>query len=246
MSRFFKTAVPAILVCLIAGNVAHAQGRGGRGGRGGFGFGGQMPAIMLVQNAQVQKELKTTDEQNGKIKEIADASRPAEGAARPNFQEMTDEQRTAFREEMRKRGEENNKKVVAVLTADQNARLKQIQLQLQGIRALSENEEVIKELSISDEQKAAVKTIVEESGKKMQELRAGLGRGASEEDQKKVREQSASIRTETETEGLAQLTADQKAKFDTMKGEKFEMDMSALFGGRGRGGRGGRPGGNNN
>ena len=116
---------------------------------------------------------------------------------------------------------------------------------MQGARALSENADVAKELSLSDDQKAAVKTVLTESGKKSQELRAGM-RNAIEEERKKIGDQLTAIRTETETESLAQLTPDQKAKFDSLKGPKFELDRSQLnFGGGGRG-RGGRPGGNNN
>jgi len=240
----FKMSIPALVVCLFAGNLALAQGPGGRAGFGGFG-GGPMPAMFLLPNAQVQKELKLTDEQTAKIKEISDANRPAEGAARPNFREMTEEQRTAFRDEMRKKGEEVTKKMTDILTAEQNARLKQIQIWQQGVRALTDNADVAKELSLSDDQKAAVKTVLEESGKKSQELRQGR-RNASEEERKKIDDQLAAIRAETETEGLAQLTPDQKAKFDTLKGPKFQLDMSQLFGGRGGRGRGGRPGGNNN
>jgi Spy/CpxP family protein refolding chaperone len=212
-----------------------------------------MPAAFLLMNEQVQKELKLSDDQITKIKEIGEAARPQRGAGGgTNFRDMTEEQRKAFGEEMRKKGEETSKKLTDLLTAEQNARMKQIQLWMQGTRALTDNADVAKELSLSDDQKAAVKTVLEESGKKSQELRAGM-RNASEEERKKIGEQLTAIRAETETESLAQLTPDQKAKFDTMKGPKFEMDMSQMFGGRGGPGspgggrgRGGRPGGNNN
>lgn len=253
MRRFFGMTVPVLALCLIASNVALAQGqgqggRGGRGGFGGFGGGGQMPVAFLLASPQVQKDLKLTDEQTAKIKEIGEAARPPRGGGGgANFREMTEEQRKAFFEDLRKKGEEASKKVTDLLTAEQNARVKQIQLWMQGARALTENADVAKELSLTDDQKAAVKTILEESGKKSQELRTGR-RNASDEERKKIDDQLTAIRTETETESLAQLTADQKAKFDALKGPKFEVDRSQFgFGGPGGGrGRAGRPGGNNN
>jgi Spy/CpxP family protein refolding chaperone len=205
-----------------------------------------MPASFLLMNDQVKKELKLTDDQNAKIKEITDAARPQRGAGGgTNFRDMTEEQRTAFREEMRKRGEETAKKLADVLTAEQNARLKQIQLWQQGTRALTSNEDVAKELSLTDDQKGALKTITEESGKKSQELRQGR-RSASDEERKKIDEQLAAMRTETDAECMAVLTDDQKSRFTAMKGPKPEFDLTQLFGRGGPGGGRGRRGGNNN
>jgi hypothetical protein len=66
-------------------------------------------------------------------------------------------------------------------------------------------------------------------------------RGANEEEQAKAREKMATLRKETDTECLAVLTDEQKAQFNKMRGEKFELDMSQL----GNRGRRGRPGNNN-
>ena len=76
MRRTFAFAVPVIVTCLIAGNVALAQGGRGRGGFGGF---GQMGAAMLLGNPQVQKELKLAEDQIAKIKEINDKQKEPEG-----------------------------------------------------------------------------------------------------------------------------------------------------------------------
>jgi Spy/CpxP family protein refolding chaperone len=246
MRRLLGISVATVAVCLMVGNDAMAQGRGGRGGRGGFGggFGG---IGFLIQNSDVQKELKLSEDQIAKIKEVTDASRPQRGAGGgTNFRDMTEEQRTAFREEARKRSEETNKKITDLLTADQNARLKQLQIWQQGTFALTGNEDVSKELGLTDDQKAALKTISDESGKKIGEARSGLGRGASQEERTKVNEQVAAMRTEAETECLAVLTDDQKTKFTAMKGTKPDFDLNPFGGGGGRRGGRGRPGGNNN
>src|SRR5688572_5850032 len=106
------------------------QGRRGRGrGPGGrFGFGG--PA-MLLGIEQVQKELKITDEQKQTIQPILEAARPQRGDFQPG-QNLSDEERRQRREERQKKAEEINKQLTAALTAEQNARLKQIQLQMRG------------------------------------------------------------------------------------------------------------------
>jgi Spy/CpxP family protein refolding chaperone len=243
MRRFLGIAVPGLVVCLLAANVAVAQGQGRRGGFGMFGGMMVQPAALLP-NPQVQKELKLNEEQIAKIKEITDALRPQPGAARPDFQNMSEEERREFFAEMQKKNDEAGKKATEVLTDTQKGRFKQIQLWVQGTGALVQNEELAKTLKITDDQKEALKTITEESGKKQQELgRGSFGPGVSDEDRAKAREQMTALRTETEAECMAVLTDDQKAQFEKLKGPKFELDMSQLFNRRGRGGR---PGGNNN
>jgi len=244
MRRFLGIVVAVLAVCLLTADLALAQGQGRRGFGGFGGFGGmQVQPAMLLPNPQVQKELKLTEEQIAKIKEITDALRPQPGAARPDFQNMSEEERREFFAEMQKKNDEAGKKATAVLTDTQTARFKQIQLWVQGTMALVQNEELGKKLAITDDQKEALKTITDESAKKGQELGRGLfGQGISEEDRTKVREQLSALRTETEAECMAVLTDDQKAQFEKLRGPKFELDFSMF----GRRGRGGQPGGNNN
>jgi Spy/CpxP family protein refolding chaperone len=259
-----RIALPLLAVCLMANSAVFAQGQGrGRGGFGG-GFGGGMMGGgggvgFLLRSPQVQKELKMTDEQTAKVGEIQrEAFQPGggggaggAGGGRGNFQNMTDEERAKFFEDMRKRNEETNKKLTAVLSADQNTRLKQIQLWVGGAVGLVNNADAVKELGITDDQKEALKTITDESGKKGRELfqNSGLGPDSTAEDRAKFTEKTNTLRKETETECMAVLTDEQKAQFNKMRGEKFELDMSQMgFGGPGGpgGGRRGRPGNNNN
>src|SRR5262249_17519123 len=158
----------------------------------------------LLGNPQVQKELKMTEEQTAKVGEIMQALMPQRGQGGANFQNMTDEERQAFFEEMRKKTEEAGKKATALLTDEQNARLKQIQLWMAGSRALNDPE-VAKKLNLTDEQKDAVKTISEESGKKMGELFQGM-RGANEEERAKIQSEVQEVRKAADEECLAVLT----------------------------------------
>ena len=223
MRRFLRLTLPALAICLLVGNAAYAQGRGGRGG---FQMGG--PNMLMFE--QVQKELKITDEQKAKITQAFEAARPPQGT---NFQNLTDEERA----EMRKKGEEAGKTAIATLTPEQSDRFKQMQLWVQGSRALVDNADLAKELKLTDDQKGAVKTIVDESDKKIGELmRNSFQQVASDEDRAKAREQMATMRNETDAECMAVLTDAQQATLTKLKGPKFQLDMSQF----GRGRRGGQ------
>jgi Spy/CpxP family protein refolding chaperone len=224
MRRILRLTLPALAICFLAGNVAFAQGRGGRGGF-------QMGGPNMLGFEQVQKELKITDEQKAKITGIFEAARPPQGT---NFQNLTDEERA----EMRKKGEEAGKAAVATLTPEQAARFKQMQLWVQGSQALVDNADLAKELKLTDDQKGAVKTIVDESNKKIGELmRNSFQQGVSDDDRAKAREQMATLRNETDAECMAVLTDAQKSQLEKLKGPKFQLDMSQFGPRRGRGGQ---------
>jgi Spy/CpxP family protein refolding chaperone len=250
MRRFLGLTLPAVAICMLVSNVALAQGPGGRGGRGG-GFGGGMGGGgvgFLIGSEQVQKELKMTDDQVAKVRDIqreAFAGFGGGAGGRGGNNNLSDEERQKQRDEFRARAEETNKKYLAVLDADQTTRIKQIQLWVAGTPGLANNEDASKELKLTDDQKAALKTISEESQKKSREMFAGGGRGASEEERTKRREQMTALQKDTEAECQAVLTDEQKSQFAKMRGPKFEFDPAAAFGG-GRGGRGGRRGGQQN
>jgi|SRR5579872_657610 len=251
MNRLTQITVIVLSVGLFATNVATAQlPAPGSAFGGGFGasFGPSGP-VFLLANRQVQKELKLTEDQNAKVKEISAGAIPqVGGVGGANFREMTEEQRTAFIAELRKKSEEAAKKAEEaatklpdVLTADQNTRLKQIQLWVQGASALTLNADLAKELALSDDQKEALKTIAAESAKKGLELRSGQ-RNRNPEEWAKIGEQLSAQRAEAETECMAVLTATQKAQFDKLRGPKFAFEMPQF----GRGNRGARPGGAGN
>ena len=235
MLQMSKITIAAMMVCLVAGNMALAQGNRGRGG---FGRGFRQSPAMLIGNEAVQKELKLEGDQVTQATAIRDEL--FQGFRRGFDPNLSDEERAKLREEGQKKTEELNKKALALLNEKQASRMKQVEIWANGVAvALTENKDVVKELNLTDDQKGAVKTISEEADKKRGELFAGF-RGASQEDQAKIIAQIGELAKETESECLAVLTDDQKSKFDKLRGEKFELPM---FGG-GRG-RGGRPGGNN-
>jgi hypothetical protein len=241
---------------------------GGFGGPGGFGGGpggggNRNSKLMLVGLEPVQKELEISDEQLASLKTIRDEATAEQRSQFEGFRGLRDlpeEERRTKLEELRKSAEENakkmqeklsviEKKALDVLLPPQRDRLEQISIQVRGLAAL-QDEEVAKKLGISEEQKSKMTTIRDESRKKMEELfgrREGAERPSREEFQKRMEEAQAARKT-VESDTLNVLTDDQKAQFEKMKGEKFEMPQGrGGFGGpggqgqRGQGGERGRP-----
>jgi Spy/CpxP family protein refolding chaperone len=236
----------AIVVVALAGS---AFGQAGKpGGRGFMGFGGGMmasPSVswgMLLRSEKVQKELELVDDQKAKLKEIADNFTTKVREAMPRRQEgqeLTREQQEARFAEMRKKmealAEENRKAIEGVLLPHQIQRLKQLSVQLLGNRAL-DDKEVQDALGLTADQKEKIKQVREEQAKKGRELFTGEG------SREGMREKFESLRKETEQKLMDVLTAEQKEKFEKLKGAKFEFEFPGPGGpggfGPGRGGPG--------
>ena len=258
LSRFATGFVAVALVAFVVsdafGQDQQRRGGGGRGGApGGFqgrgpggggpgGPGGADMTLGLLRIEAVQTELEVSPKQKEALEKMASqameqAREAFAGGERPDFRNMSEADRNAFFEKMRKQVEERTAEMKAqldeVLLPQQIERLNQIGLQVRGVQAL-EDDEVAKNLNITAAQKAKFAQIREAQGAKMREMfQAGGGPGAID------REAFGKLREETEKEVLAVLESGQQAKFEEMKGEAFEMPEGAL----GRGGFGGGPGG---
>ncbi len=258
MKRVCTVVAVMFVLTALSSSSAWAQpgGRGGfRGGPGGF---GGAPNLMDLANIEaVQKEIEALDDQVAAIKKAGEELRAARDAQRgqgqrPDYQNMSEQEREKAMAEMRQRREKEtgtaNAKVGEILLPHQIKRLQEISLQMRGTSALSDPK-VAAELKITDDQKKKLeetaKANMESVGKQMQELFQGGNRDRSDQDREKMRAQMQELRKQAEAKVLAVLTADQKAQFEKMKGEAFQMPEGEFgFGGRqGRGGEGGRAGG---
>ncbi|HEV3445526.1 MAG TPA: hypothetical protein VG099_12840 [Gemmataceae bacterium] len=211
------------VAALLAGP-ALAQGQRKGGGRGGMGMGG--PG-MLLGNKGVQKELKMTDDQ---AKKATDALRTVFEKHQDEFAGLQDlqgdEQREKRQEIMKKVNEEQTKAISEILSADQVKRLNQIELQVSGPRAFSQ-EKVQKDLKLTDDQKDKIKTIADDLNQEVQGLRGGGG--DFQENQKKM----AAMRKEAMEKITAVLTDDQKKSWKELTGEPYEFKFEqGQFGGR--------------
>jgi Spy/CpxP family protein refolding chaperone len=194
-----------VLVALVAvaglTSTAFAQRQGGRGFSGGG-------ALGVLSIEEVQKELNITDEQKEKLA----ALRPERGN---NAQNLSREERAKRFEELAKKADETIK---TVLDEKQQSRLEELRIQREGTSSL-ERAEVVAKLGLDDAQKEKLKKIQAESNSA-----GGFDfQNATQEERQKYQAEARERREKRDTELLAVLTADQKAAFEKMKGEKFEF-----------------------
>lgn len=233
-----RVAGLSLIVVLAASAVSEAQDRQRRGGRGGF-FGGRFGGdnvSSLAGREEVQEELKLSDEQKTKIREVLETARSDRRAAAEgfNFREASEEERAAMREKMEQASKKADEQVLAILKEDQQKRVKEIALQQQGIDALRDPE-VIKALGIDEEQKAILTGILEKRDEKAQALFASAREGG-QEGFREAFQKRRELTEEAEKDAMAVLKDDQKAKFTEMKGKPLELRRGG-FGERGRRGR---------
>ncbi len=249
MARSLRLMSIVFVALAVMGLCATAWAQRGPGGGGpGFGFGGNMSLSMmygmLLNSPTVQKDLGLVDDQTAKIKEANDKAQKAMSDLWSGLRDLSPEDRAAKREENSKKmqaiGEETKKTIETTLLPNQLARLKGIAIQQAGIRALLDKD-VQKDLKLSDDQTAKIKSISDDFMKKMREA---FTPGGNRED---MRSKMGDLRKDYEKQLTDVLSADQKDSLEKMKGAKLDIPADELrmggFGGR-RGNRGGDKGGN--
>lgn len=114
------------------------------------------------------------------------------------------------------------KALADVLNPEQMKRLKQIDLQVKGYKALNDSK-VQTALKMTSEQKDNIKTIIDDSDREMREImkEAQGGGGGFQE----IREKMTTLRKEAQTKALGVLNADQKREWQEMTGEEFKLDF---------------------
>jgi len=246
------------LCALLVASTALAQGGapGGFGGRGGLGAlrNMRMPAAMLLYSPDVQKELSITDDQLNKLQTAAtEMTTDMQSSIQNIFMgNMSQDEMTKAINDMTKKADA---RVAKILTEDQLARLKQLQLQSDGVNALV-RADIVDKLKITDDQKAKIQKIVSDA---QQPQRGGFGamfdpNQTAEERQaaiKKMQDQMQEQRAKTLKDALAVLEDDQLVQWGEMTGKEFKFSnngfggLGGMMGGfGGRGNRGGGGGGN--
>jgi hypothetical protein len=224
-------------------------GPGGFGGPGAFGgamfgrggVGGDVVLISLLRIEAVREELELDPDQLEGLRKLNERLRPT---TRPDFdfRAATPEQRAAFTERMGKeaaeRASEAKAHVEELLLPDQMDRLEQIAIQVQGTRALL-NPEVAKELGLNPETTAKMSKEIEANAEQIREM---AREAMQERNFDGIREKTDAMQKELDEKLLASLTTEQKAKFEEMKGDPFEMPQMVGFGRGGAGGFGGAGG----
>jgi Spy/CpxP family protein refolding chaperone len=188
------------------------------------------PKLKLLTNKAVQKELALTSDQKDELRAIyrevleyakADIARNPPGA----LSNLSKEERVArlkkdFEAEKAEIAK-NNKRIEAILLAEQLERLKQIQVQMMfqtpGFALV--DPDVMKELQITEEQKAKI-VALNRLAPGMDAMRPGGGLPSAEKMKKLV-----DANKEREAKIMDVLTAEQKEKLEKMKGRKFDLSL---------------------
>jgi hypothetical protein len=219
-------------VLFAAGAVAVIEAQPPRGGMGGM-FGGGGVNTLVLSNPALQAELKVTGDQKEKLRPLADKQQELQRRGFEMFKEAAgDKERmkelfAENREKQEKFQEELKAELGKVLTADQQARLKQIGRQVAGVRAFAD-EEVAAALKLTDEQKGKIKGIGDDLAKDMREVfggggKGGFGKGGFDpdrmaENQKKMEKLNKAALAEVEEV----LTDDQKKTWKELVGAPFD------------------------
>lgn len=183
-------------------------------GRGRSGFGGGL--AFLVGSEAVRKELNLTDDQIKKI-QAAMPQRPAQGQGDSGLS----------REEMQAEFAEAQKKIEALLTPAQKTRVKELQYQMMGLRAFT-NDAVVKELALSEDQVEKIRGLLPQ---RRQGGEGGPGTGQNVTPEERQKQGAAAMK-----KALEILKPDQRAKWEKMIGKPFVFPAPSR-------GTTGRPGG---
>ncbi len=228
MNSIARWMLTAALAVLVAGSVQAQRPQQGGGGRQAGGL--QIGAVLT--NQDLQEELKVTDDQKSKLKdvtakqtELMKKMADLRGGGQPDrekVQELTKEMTTL--------AEEVKKTTDTVLTADQKKRFKQIEIQAMGARAFA-NADVVKALTITDDEKKVLKDIADAYTKERSDLAKELGvtlgggGGGARPDPEKMAEftkKSKPLADAAMEKSVKALTAEQQKQWTEMIGTKVD------------------------
>jgi Spy/CpxP family protein refolding chaperone len=184
--------------------------------------------VLVLTNAELQKELKITDDQKKDLKELMTKAEDlnkkraeAMSGGQPDRAVLTELQKSAetLAADVKKTGEK-------AFTEDQKKRIKQIDVQRMGFAAFS-NEDIVKELKVSDDQKKTLKEVADGYRKAVMDLRTEIGGGGQgrldPEKQAELTKKTATLTTETMEKVMKGMSDDQKKTWKEMTGEKFDI-----------------------
>ncbi len=208
-SVLFKAIALACLIACVAPTFAQRGMRMG-GGRGG--------GLQTLTRKDVQEDLKLTPDQIKQIEAIQAEQQQAMQSAMENMRASGGGDPQQMQDEMQKMQATYKKKADAVLTADQQKRLKEINVQLQGTHAIMDKD-VQKELGLTEDQIKQIQAIQAAQRAYMQSMRDKIQSGEMQ------REDIMAYRTKQNEKMDADLakilTQPQKDKLKEMGGKPF-------------------------
>jgi type II secretory pathway component GspD/PulD (secretin) len=184
-----------------------------------------MATLGLLRQQAVQDELGLSPDQREQISQLGDSLREEMSGTFRGLRDLSEEERAAKMSEMTASVQS---KVDAALTAEQTARLRQLELQREGPSAFG-RDEIAGQIGLSQEQRDSIRAVLDESRER--------GRGdpsASREERQAAREAADRDR---DRKLLAILTDEQRQQWTASLGKVFtEFEQSPFAGGFQRGG----------
>ena len=228
MTRVQSVLMPVMALALAAVVAVVATAQAPQGSRRGFGMGSSRDSLLgLLRIELVQKELKLSDEDTGKITELREKLRAEMREKSTALREIDD--RAQRRVKMTELMDESNRKareqLREVLSREQMMRLYQIRMQVRPLVESLANRRLASRLQLTEEQQTKVAEIVKETQAKQAELRSSMGnfRDATQEQRTERFQKSRKIRSDADEKALGLLTAEQKEALEKMKGAKIEL-----------------------
>jgi Spy/CpxP family protein refolding chaperone len=237
-NRLFGVALAAVVGVAVAAVSARAADEPAkpaaptRGQGRGFGASG----LALLQLDPVAKDLNLTDAQKESLKKIGDDARKTMSELRESLKDASREERMPKLAAAQK---EIAGKVDGVLDEKQQARLKEIGLQVRGPGALMDPT-IADTLKLTDEQKQKLADLSKERRDAMRTARQDAGN-----DRAAAREKITPIVKESNEKMAKVLTPEQTEQFDKMQGKKLDLG-DVPFGSLGGPGRRASGGGESN
>lgn len=222
MTKWIKVLAVATMLAAAALSVAQGGGRGqGRGGRGR----GNVSELQLVMRADVQADIKVTEDEKIKLDALQTKIREARranggggggqggGGGAPDME--------AMRARMQAQAEEQHKQLAEILTPEQLTRVGEIRLQVLGPRALADAK-IQKDLGLSDDQVAKIKDLTAKQQEASRDIRDKVQAGSM------TREEATALNQKNQKtlgeEYAKVLTPAQADKFKAMQGAPFKAD----------------------
>lgn len=200
---------------------------------GGGGMRMQQPlAVVVLTNEDLQKEIKVTDDQKKSLKDVIDKATELNKKRADLFTGGRPDQTKV--QELQKDADAlaNDAKTATdkAFTDEQKKRLKQIGVQRMGVGAFTD-EDVAKELKVTDDQKKTFKTLSDDYQKARGDLQKEYGvggrpGGGTPPDADKMAEytkKAKALTDETMEKAKKELTDDQKKAWKEMVGEAFDV-----------------------
>lgn len=196
--------------------------------------------VQLIGRQEVQDELELLPDQVDGLAKMNERLRPE--AANFDFRNATEEQRNQYlakmQEQLTERTKQAKDQLEELLLPDQFDRLEQIAVQVAGVSALV-SPAMSERLGLTKEVTDKMTKDIEASAEKGREmLNAAMRDRDRGFDFNAIREKAEEMRKELDVQLLANLSDDQKAKYEAMKGKPFDLPGGLM----GRAGFGGQPG----